>query len=75
MKFDKKHLVVIESLNEVEAQAFLSFLELERERHIKTAGMCKAWIDLWNSEFKRQLDEVNHIDEGIKRVKEKFRWK
>lgn len=74
MKFNKKHLVAIKSLTKEEAQVFLGFLYLERERHIKTLAQCIAWGELWHSESKRQLEEVQHIDGGIDEVEKKFGW-
>ena len=72
MKFNKQHLVDIKSLTRLEAQVFLGFLYLERERHLKTAEKCNAWCELWHSELVRQMDEVKHIDRGIEGVNEKF---
>ena len=72
MKFDKNHLVDISSLTKSEVPVFLDFLELERERHMRTVEMCGNWVELWGSEFKRQLDEVDHIDKGIEKVNKKF---
>jgi len=74
MKFNKQHLVDIKSLTPSEAQVFLGFLYLERERHIKALERCLTWGELWHSESVRQMDEVKHIDGGIKQVKEKFGW-
>ncbi len=72
MKFNKNHLVDISSLTKSEVPVFLGFLELERERHMRTVEMCGAWVDLWGSEFKRQLGEVDHIDKGIEEVNKRF---
>ena len=73
MKFNKQHLVDIKSLTLSEAQVFLGFLYLERERHLRTAERCNVWCELWHSEFKRQMEEVEHIDGGIEEVNKKFR--
>ena len=74
MKFNKQHLVDIKSLTEKEAQVFLEFLASERRRHLRTAETCGAREELWHSELVRQVDEVKHIDEGIKQVNKKFGW-
>ena len=50
MRFSKDHLVDIKALTRTEAQVFLGFLYLERERHIKTAEKCNTWAELWLSE-------------------------
>ncbi len=72
MKFSKQHLVDIKTLTESEAQVFLGFLYLERERHIKAAERCNTWCELWHSEMTRQIDEVRHIDDGVKQVQKRF---
>ena len=72
MKFSKDHLVDIKSLTVDEADVFLEFLLLERERHLLTAKRCTAWCDLWHSEACRQVEEVKHIDRGIEEVNKKF---
>ena len=72
MKFDKEHLVKIGSLAPLGAGVFLDFLLLERRRHMATIAMCETFIELWGSELKRQVEEVQHIDNGIKQIKEKF---
>jgi len=70
MRFDKKtNKVKIETLNAIEAGVFLSFLLTERMRHQATVEMCGAWIEFWHSEFQRQLNEVEKIDDRIKQVK------
>ena len=70
MKFDKKtHKVDIKTLNDIEAGVFLSFLLTERIRHQTTVEMCGAWIEFWRSEFQRQLNEIEKIDDRIKQVK------
>ena len=74
MIFDKEHLVDIPSLTEDEAYVFLGFLEIERARHKKTADGCADWCELWDSELKRQIGEVKHIDRGIAEVNKKFGW-
>ena len=72
MKFDKQHLVDIKSLTFSEAQVFMGFLWLERERHIKAAERCNTWAELWLSEAERQCEEIEHIDRGLAEVKKKF---
>ena len=72
MRFSKDHLVDIKALTRTEAQVFLGFLYLERERHIKTAEKCNTWAELWLSEAQRQQEEVEHIDNGIAKVNKKF---
>ena len=52
----------------------LEFLALERNRHTETVNKCNARILLWSSEVVRQLEEVKHIDRGIKEVNKKFGW-
>ena len=69
MRFNKEHLVDIPRLTLDEVPVFLDFLALERVRHMKTVEMCGAWIELWHSEFKRQLEEVEHIDRGLEEVR------
>jgi len=73
MKFDKNHLVDIESLTKDEARIFLAFLWLERERHTQTARRCNTWAELWVSEAQRQMEGVEHIDGGIEEVEKKFK--
>ena len=72
MRFNKQHLVDIPSLTKIEAQVFLGFLLLERERHLETALKCDTWEELWHSEARRQMEEVVHIDQGIEQVNKKF---
>lgn len=74
MKFSKEHLVDIKSLTGDEACIFLTFLEIERARHLKTAVQCDTWEKLWHSEARRQMEEVLHIDRGIAEVNKKFGW-
>ena len=73
MKFNKQHLVDIPNLTLLEVPVFINFLTLERARHIETAEMCLAWIELWQSELKRQKEEVEHIDRGAEEVRVKFK--
>ena len=72
MRFSKEHLVDIPKLTLAEVPVFLDFLALERVLHMKNVEMCGAWIALWGSEFKRQLEEVENIDRGIEQVNKKF---
>ncbi len=72
MKFNKDHLVDIESLTRPEAYMFLEFLSMERDRHLATALGCSTRAALWQSEHLRQLEEVKHIDGGIEEVKKRF---
>ena len=72
MRFDKEHLVDIKTLTKGEAEVFLGFLLLERERHLETALKCDTWEKLWHSEAKRQMEEVVHIDGGIEKVNKRF---
>ena len=39
---------------------------------MRTVIMCTDWAQLWISEFKRQMEEVEHIDRGIEQVNKKF---
>ncbi len=50
------------------------FLQVERDRHIKTAERSATLMELWQSEAVRQLEEVKHIDEGIAEVNKRFGW-
>lgn len=75
MEFNEKtHKVKIRTLNDTTADVYLEFLLLEKRRHQDTLEMCGAWIELWHSEFQRQLNDVWKIDERIREVKERFRW-
>ncbi len=74
MKFSKDHLVDIKSLTELEGPIMLGFLRMERTRHLETAEKCSARSELWGSEYKRQCEEVKHIDRGIAEVYKKFGW-
>ncbi len=75
MKFDKEHLVEISKLTRGEAEVFVRFLALEKERHLCAVALCRTWVELWRSEEERQLEEVRHIDGGIEKVNKKFGWK
>lgn len=84
MKFDKHHKVILSTLNKEEAEQFIIFLLLEKNRHIDAifvAEQCiKIYEDraeqpmrrLFRSEILRHKEDIEDIDKLIARVKEKF---
>lgn len=83
MKFNKRtHKVIIDTLNKEESQDFITFLEIERDRHmidIRGAGLwlekCKSnktLVQLFESEMLRHCEDIDSIDRLIKKVKGTF---
>lgn len=44
MKFNKEHLADIDSLDEIEAEAFITFLGIENGRHRRAIKIAKEYI-------------------------------
>ena len=86
MEFDDNDMVIVDSLNASEATAYISFLYVERGRHVVNAedarniwspattkkGFTKAWIEFWKSTERRHLKDIEMIDLKLKEVRERF---
>ena len=85
MWFDKENKVIIETLNKVEAKAFIDFLQEEEERHIdcvydalgkvREESNNEYWgarNKFWESEIARHKDDVSDIKALIEKVRELF---
>lgn len=72
MEFDKEHKTKIETLNIIEAEEYIEFLERERTRHYEVWLRCQARSKFWGSEALRQKEELEKLEDKLKKVKEKF---
>ena len=87
MKFDEQNKVLIDTLNPVEAKAFIDFLWEEKNRHkdcvvdagrrAKLASTCvdeywKARSKFWESELARHKDDILDIKALIEKVRGLF---
>lgn len=89
MRFSKEHLADIDSLDEIEADVFITFLEIENGRHREAIKMAcfetvraafgdtladRAFIELWRSAIKRHEEDIKKDNEQIRKIKERFGW-
>ena len=86
MKFDDNDMVILGSINATEATAYICFLYAERARHgveaertrmvqlyrVTSNDFTEAWRELWRSEERRHLKDIEMIDEKIQEVRERF---
>ena len=87
MDFDKDHKVIIDTLNEEEANDFLVFLADEAVRHQEAIKNAQGYIDelhtaegwpslikFYKSAIYRHQKDIEGIDIVTKKVKEMFKW-
>lgn len=88
MIFDSEHKVKIESLNEVEARAFMMFLAVEESRHriaversaqnIKNASsdseIDQAIVKFEQTAIWRHMQDLEGIKTARAKVKKQFGW-
>jgi len=88
MRFNKNHKVILDTLNKIEAKAFVAFLAGEKVRHQMNIYECgdyiekhrrkgntefdRASIQFWQSEVLRHQDDISGIDALIIKVRELF---
>ena len=72
MEFDENHKTKLETLNYIEAEEFIDFLQNERKRHMETYTRCNARARFWESEAIRQSKEIGKIEERIAEVQKKW---
>ena len=86
MKFDENDKVELDSINRLQAVAYISFLYAERSRHIVNAEEARriqdycilsndysvAWVEFWKSAERRHLKDIEMINLRIKEVQKRF---
>lgn len=88
MKFDKYYKVEWWTVNKSQAEAFIRFLDMERDRHSRNIDEAEniieseewwkkspdlnATVELWESAVKRHQKDIEDIDVLIKSVKHWF---
>lgn len=72
MEFNEENIVDVDSVNNIQAEEYITFLIEERERHDELAIRYNARSVLWGSEAKRQERDVIFTDAKIKELREKF---
>lgn len=87
MEFGDNHKVLLDTLDELEAGVYVSFLEAEISRHRDAVDMCKLDIEIFDSRDRcdkvycqflksaimRHNEDIESSQELIETVKEKFK--
>ncbi len=72
MDFDKTNKVKLETLNKLEAEIYVDFLDKEMARHEEEVVRAEARVLFWDSAVERHEADIKSAYERIDEVKQKF---